>query len=365
MKFSGAQIKQFSALLRNAYTFDTLKQMLKFEQERNLEDYALPSNMQTVVFELIAAAQREGWLDALLVASVRGNPGNTELREFYNGTELAPTLRSYGQPSTVPSQVQLERIIHQSQTFLDLPKLRERLAQIEVQVCRIEINSQAVGTGFLVGPERVLTNYHVIESIFQGVDAPTGVIVRFDYKKASDGAVADPGREFHLEQDWLIDSSKYSPIDLEPDPKSGVPALDELDYALLRVAGNPGSQTLTPNNPESNQRGWMKLNTQLNTFTIQSALYIAQHPMGEPLKLALDTQAILGMNANSTRVKYRTNTDHGSSGSPCFDANWNLVALHHSGSVDPQRQIPPLEVYNEGIPIHLIAELMQKHGLNL
>jgi V8-like Glu-specific endopeptidase len=31
------------------------------------------------------------------------------------------------------------------------------------------------------------------------------------------------------------------------------------------------------------------------------------------------------------RVQYLTDTLPGSSGSPVFDADWNVVALHHSG----------------------------------
>ena len=42
----------------------------------------------------------------------------------------------------------------------------------------------------------------------------------------------------------------------------------------------------------------------------------AQHPEGTPLKLALDTEAVISLNANNTRVLYSTNTEPGSSGSP-------------------------------------------------
>ncbi len=56
------------------------------------------------------------------------------------------------------------------------------------------------------------------------------------------------------------------------------------------------------------------------------------------------------MNANQTRVRYRTNTETGSSGSPCFNSDWDLVALHHSGIVK----------YNEGIPINCIVALLKQ-----
>jgi hypothetical protein len=78
------------------------------------------------------------------------------------------------------------------------------------------------------------------------------------------------------------------------------------------------------------------------------------------LKLALDTEAVIGVNDSGTRVRYRTNTDEGSSGSPCFDDRWNLVALHHAG--DPK--FAPLyhPEYNQGIPFAAIRALLEQRN---
>jgi V8-like Glu-specific endopeptidase len=83
-----------------------------------------------------------------------------------------------------------------------------------------------------------------------------------------------------------------------------------------------------------------------------------QHPNAYPLKLAFDTDAIIGVNENGTTVKYKTNTEGGSSGSPCFDINWNLVALHHSGDPD---SINP--TFNAGTPFSAICSRLEKQGL--
>jgi V8-like Glu-specific endopeptidase len=74
------------------------------------------------------------------------------------------------------------------------------------------------------------------------------------------------------------------------------------------------------------------------------------------LKLAMDTKSVLKTNANNTRVRYRTNTEKGSSGSPVFNETWELAALHHSGD----RSIVP--VYNQGIPFAAILALLEKRG---
>jgi V8-like Glu-specific endopeptidase len=87
-------------------------------------------------------------------------------------------------------------------------------------------------------------------------------------------------------------------------------------------------------------------------------LMIAQHPDGKPLKLAVDTDSVIGLNPTGTRVRYATNTEAGSSGSPVFDLEWNLVALHHFG--DPAYEHPPS--YNQGVPIDLIQKRIAAQG---
>jgi V8-like Glu-specific endopeptidase len=76
------------------------------------------------------------------------------------------------------------------------------------------------------------------------------------------------------------------------------------------------------------------------------------------LKLAVDTKSVLDVNANQTRVRYATNTEAGSSGSPAFDFHWNLVALHHLG--DPAYDHPP--AYNQGVPIDKVRGRIVAQG---
>jgi len=111
------------------------------------------------------------------------------------------------------------------------------------------------------------------------------------------------------------------------------------------VAGTPGSDTVG-----SLPRGWLL--PQLHTFRQGEDLFIIQHPsLGgletEPQKIVLAPNAVAAENADHTRVTYAVNTEHGSSGSPCFTSNWELVALHHS-SFD--------KTNNEGIPFNAILQ---------
>ena len=191
-----------------------------------------------------------------------------------------------------------------------------------------------------------------------GVVRPQDVVLRFDYKRRSDGVTVDEGTVYHLAADWLIHGSPPSPND----EKGGEPSLGELDYALLRVDGEPGNDPVggpktLEKNPEAAPRGWIEIPGVPPELRPNGALFILQHPKGEPLKLAIDTNAVIEVKYEGRRVRYRTNTEPGSSGSPCFDADWNLTALHHMG--DPS--YGPAQ-FNQGIPIAAIVQRLHDEG---
>jgi hypothetical protein len=79
------------------------------------------------------------------------------------------------------------------------------------------------------------------------------------------------------------------------------------------------------------------------------------------MQVALDSEGMLGPNGNGTRVRYTTTTQRGSSGSPCFSADWELIALHHAG--DPNYPIKGKGAFNQGIPMSAIRGLLASHNL--
>ncbi len=87
---------------------------------------------------------------------------------------------------------------------------------------------------------------------------------------------------------------------------------------------------------------------------------VLQHPDAAPLKLALEMSGIVALNGNQTRVTYTVNTEGGSSGSPCFNTDWELIALHHSGDPNFDRRDKP--TCNQGIPFAAIMALLAKRG---
>ena len=324
---------------------------MTYKLDKRLDDYALGGDYKEIVFELIMAAEAEGWTAELIQGARESNPGNAALQALAQEVALASTTST------------LERTIKERSPYLDVEIFRTRLGQIETQVCRIEIptpKGTVFGTGFLLGPDVVITNHHVMDIVISGKARPEAAIFRFDYKRLS-GDVISEGAVYKLATaDWLVDSSPPSDVDSKREPKPGVPKPDELDYAIVRLQGSPGSTPAGQKpDPKDPPRGWISVEKTASAAPA-SPLLIMQHPDAAPLKLALDMSGVIGPNTNGTRLKYTVNTEGGSSGAPCFNAEWDLVALHHSG--DPNFDSDHKPEYNEGIPIEAILNLLVARG---
>jgi hypothetical protein len=244
----------------------------------------------------------------------------------------------------------LERNVRPYLAQLDLHIWLGRLAAIERQVCRVEIAGNAAGTGFLVGPSAVLTNWHVVESSFRDGKLHD-VACRFDYYRLADNTRQE-GILFPVSAEGCVSHRKYSPAEATATPDDPAPTEDQLDYALLQLGSRAGESDIG-----GRARGWVAMPTSAVALKAGSPLLIVQHPDGGPLKLALDTNAVIGLSAGGLRIRYATNTEAGSSGSPCFEMDWRLTALHHYG--DPAWLNPK---YNQGVPVDLIRAKIVADG---
>lgn len=344
MALTGKQFRTLSKALNAAYpTYDKLRIFLRFELDLSLDDLANPDAMPIVIYEVLQYTDSTNRTLELVDAARRSRPNSPEIFAIAQELKVAPGTDN------------LERILSQENIVFDVATFRNKISDIESRVCRVEVQGNAAGTGFLVGPSAVLTNYHVIEEVVKGSKKSEDLRLRFDYKLLDDGEEINSGTIHKLDSDWLIDSSPYSEVDKKPEPKPGDPASDELDYAVLRTAEVVAEDPLA-NAPDAEAvRGYIELPPldKVHDFDTNKVLFIIQHPLGKPLKLTANT--FRGLNGNDTRVTYLNDTEPGSSGSACFSANWELVALHHSG--DPDYKQPE---YNEGIPIHAIVNLLQE-----
>jgi V8-like Glu-specific endopeptidase len=106
----------------------------------------------------------------------------------------------------------------------------------------------------------------------------------------------------------------------------------------------------------------------LHTYSIARTLpvpdgkervYIIGHPCGGVLQISLQDNILLS--CNDRLMHYRTPTARGSSGSPVFNDNWELIGIHHAGGSRMRKLDDPyqLEEANEGIRIDAIQKLFK------
>ena len=74
----------------------------------------------------------------------------------------------------------------------------------------------------------------------------------------------------------------------------------------------------------------------------------------------MDLESKMEMNGNDTRVIHQTGTKPGSSGSPCFNQFWDLIALHHAG--DPAYPDLHPGAFNEAVPISQIVARLKRQN---
>jgi hypothetical protein len=366
---TGRQAKDLTVALKSAFpSRDDFKNMLWFEVGQKLDDIVGDVGKDRVVPAVIERAEAFEWTKRLVVGATKANPTNSLLRTFYERVWLA---------LDTPKRESLEDVIRVGNDFLDVEPWVDTLLRMGNRVCRVEVPTSTgktiFGTGFLLGPAVVMTNYHVMEAPIcraRGTRASNNlsanaadVRVRFDYRQLPDGSAA-PGKTWSLNgstlEDWLMDDSPFSRADLQAEP-SALPNDDELDYALLRLSGRPGDDPVVQIGGAASTRGWIPTESAASTISAEQPLAILQHPQGDHLKLALESRAILGLNGNGTRVKYTTNTLGGSSGSPCFNQRWELIAIHHRG--DPNFPTLPASS-NQGVPFEAIMALLKTRGVH-
>lgn len=362
---SGKNIVDLSELLATVLDFGQLERLVYSSTGEELYAVFVGQGKPLIdtIFELLKKLNKDNIVEGFLAAVNAKFPNNQGVREAISG--IVPQAATPPRTDAVALSVQkigvtveneptnafapgLQRNVKPYLAQLDLHIWLQKLAQIERQVCRIEFNGNAAGTGFLVGPDLVLTNWHVVAAAKEANNLDK-LTCRFDYQRLENGT-RQQGTAVALHADGCIDSSPFSPAELTQNPDTPLPTPDQLDYALLRLAKPMGSE---------NTRGWIDMTKAAGTLSSGAPLLIVQHPDGAPMKLALDTDSIIKYNGNNTRLRYATNTESGSSGSPCFTMDWELVALHHFG--DPAWNNVPQ--YNQGIPILLIRDRINSNGL--
>ncbi len=211
-------------------------------------------------------------------------------------------------------------------------------------VCRIKLpmdGGTAYGTGFLVGPRLLLTNNHVIASTTEAAQCEA---------------------EFGYEHD--IDGVEKVPVPFNLDPHALFFTSQEIDFTLVAVA------PLSSGGVPLDRYGWLPL-IPLSGKTVDGEWVSAiQHPNGQPKQIAIHASQIIKLDPAKVPadvlhfIHYSTDTEPGSSGSPVFNDQWQVVALHHKAVPAPGKVAPGAEpewIANEGVRISAIYNHLERN----
>jgi endonuclease G, mitochondrial len=244
------------------------------------------------------------------VANAR-NPAGEAGREAFGEKMALDELAPQGAVTAANvSNEMLERIIGKSRDFLAI-QFFDKGTTASRAVCKIATtldDVESFGTGFLVTPSLLITNHHVLTSADDAVRSTA----QFNYQISGSNAVL-PIESFRL------DPARFFLTD------------QALDFSLVAVA--PRSANGTP----ITSFGFCPLIGAEGKIIIGQPVNVVQHPKGELKQVVIRENKLLDLpekqaNSNIDQFAYyEADTEPGSSGSPVFNDQWEVVALHHSG----------------------------------
>lgn len=164
-------------------------------------------------------------------------------------------------------------------------------------------------TGFMVSPDLLLTNHHV----FPAADLA-------DFQDKFEDCVVQFGFEFGL------DGKPQEPVVFDLDPQAFFYAFKDLDLAVVAVKAldRSGSTKLSA-------QGYLVLNGEVGKAGESEFASVIQHAEGKEKQVALRDNEILKYRVSDTMLFYKSDTELGSSGSPVFNDDWQVIALHSAG----------------------------------
>ncbi|QGZ93640.1 DNA/RNA non-specific endonuclease [Terricaulis silvestris] len=190
-----------------------------------------------------------------------------------------------------------EQLLGETVDYLSARFLSEG-ARASRSVCRIRLRVDGrdkFGTGFLVGPGLLITNWHVLKQ-----------------SRHADGAVA----EFLYEDGAEAVQAALAPSRFFINDRA-------LDFAVCALDADDDLSAF----------GWLPLIGQEGKISIGEPVNIIQHPRGLRKKIVVRENSLVHLpDAPLDFVaQYLADTEYGASGSPVFNDQWEVVALHHAG----------------------------------
>jgi endonuclease G, mitochondrial len=210
-------------------------------------------------------------------------------------------------PSRLDSST-FERIIGVSRDLLSIEFFEQGLHSAQ-SVGLVSTDGAENGTGFLVAPGLMITNWHVIQD--DEMAARSDLMLDFEANRFGPDK---PTQIFSLS------------------PKKFFLTNPDLDYTLVAV------EQILSNGRSLAEYGFHPLIGKIGKAVVGECVNIIQHPGGKVKQIAMRNNRLLDLPGESEPgdeewdpyFLYEADTEKGSSGSPVFNDQWEVIALHHA-----------------------------------
>jgi V8-like Glu-specific endopeptidase len=198
-------------------------------------------------------------------------------------------------------------------------------AVVHIKVLRLNGRTE-LATGFMIAPDLLMTNNHVIASQEEAQQAE----YTFNYQLDKNGEECStkivnalPNGNFHTNL--------------------------ELDYTVVKLNNVPDFGN------------YLKLQNKL--VEQDERVAIIQHPGGQLKKISIQNNFVVY--ADTQDVQYTTSTLPGSSGSPVFNDDFQVVAIHHSGGMLTEPSTQRIYLRNAGTSMIAVLKDLQTNALDI
>ena len=223
-----------------------------------------------------------------------------------------------------------------------LGKYRKAVCRIVCEGTNFDgISDSWKGTGFLVGPNLIVTNHHVLNSPTVAASAR----LDFEYERTPQELAMTSNVGRHGRRELSLDPSRLFITS---------PARGGLDYTFVWI----DDETVK-------QYGHIPMSRGSFVSRLHEPLFVIHHPKGDFKQASVDDTELL--NADGDLLLYAADTEGGSSGAPVISRNGKLCGLHHAFAKGADlvrkhaKRIPVLQdgnrytIANEGIKFSAIA----------
>ncbi|PDT91401.1 hypothetical protein CO669_05195 [Bradyrhizobium sp. Y36] len=182
-------------------------------------------------------------------------------------------------------------------------------------VCRV-VTPNRRGTGFVVNANTLVTNHHVLETASEAADT----VVEFNFEADDEAGLCEVER-------FYLDAATFK-------------TSETLDCTAVKIRDFGGK--------------WGQLTIEAGkSVKVQDHVVIVQHPQAGIKQICMTDNGVVNLFENF--VQYTTDTMAGSSGSPVFNDEWRVVAIHHKGGDLAKNVAGDVIFVNQGVLMSAIV----------